>query len=401
VPSVDAAVAYVGLKASEHERPMTSRALDFESLILTIHAASLSDDGWSRIGDEISRALSADSASLVKPSSQPGVAPWIQLYRLDASLMNEYASYWGKHDAWYQGAKRTGRIGTGTVNVDTQLIDYSEFRKSAFYNEYLTRLGIDRMINACVGAPTADGFHGPVAMSFYKEPGRGPFSGQDIENLERLARHLVVAFKNYWSARQLDIADHICRSSIDSVTSSLFALDSNGRVIFVNSSADELVCQGRWLQIVDHALEPAKDVVNRFAVISALNDLRCGLSVHLIITDGRTGAQAILQGGPIPTSARDQLSFGITTAVWLTPVLPSRDAVCDVSTLFALTPAEKRLLGRLIAGDGMGDTAAHLNISVHTARTQLKAVFSKTGLRSQAALINFVGKFGTIRNPSK
>jgi DNA-binding CsgD family transcriptional regulator len=63
--------------------------------------------------------------------------------------------------------------------------------------------------------------------------------------------------------------------------------------------------------------------------------------------------------------------------------------------------AERRLVGRLIAGDDLREAALSLHVSLHTARTQLKSIFGKTGRRTQAALLTFVTRLSALRTPRR
>ena len=54
---------------------------------------------------------------------------------------------------------------------------------------------------------------------------------------------------------------------------------------------------------------------------------------------------------------------------------------------FGLTPAEVRLVLRLVAGDSLRSAAKALGIQYETVRTHLKSVFQKTGTRRQAELV--------------
>ena len=54
---------------------------------------------------------------------------------------------------------------------------------------------------------------------------------------------------------------------------------------------------------------------------------------------------------------------------------------------FGLTPAEARLVLRLVAGDALRSSAKALRIGYETARTTLKSVFQKTGTCRQAKLV--------------
>ena len=54
---------------------------------------------------------------------------------------------------------------------------------------------------------------------------------------------------------------------------------------------------------------------------------------------------------------------------------------------FGLTPAEARVVLRLVAGDSLRSAAKALGIKYETVRTHLKSVFQKTGTRRQAELV--------------
>jgi DNA-binding CsgD family transcriptional regulator len=57
---------------------------------------------------------------------------------------------------------------------------------------------------------------------------------------------------------------------------------------------------------------------------------------------------------------------------------------------FGLTPAEARLVLRLVAGDSLRSAAKALGIKYETVRTHLKSVFQKTRTRRQAELVILV-----------
>ena len=56
--------------------------------------------------------------------------------------------------------------------------------------------------------------------------------------------------------------------------------------------------------------------------------------------------------------------------------------------LFDLTPAETRLLRRLVGGDSLADAARHLNVQMPTVRTHLQAIFRKTDTSRQSELLS-------------
>ena len=54
------------------------------------------------------------------------------------------------------------------------------------------------------------------------------------------------------------------------------------------------------------------------------------------------------------------------------------------------------MLERLTAGEELREAAQRLGVSVHTVRSQLKAVLRKTGRSNQAQLLGLVNRMATI-----
>ncbi len=61
-----------------------------------------------------------------------------------------------------------------------------------------------------------------------------------------------------------------------------------------------------------------------------------------------------------------------------------------LSLLYGLTPAEATLAAAVVQGQGLDWAAAELGITMNTARTHLKQVFGKTGVRRQAELVRLI-----------
>lgn len=64
--------------------------------------------------------------------------------------------------------------------------------------------------------------------------------------------------------------------------------------------------------------------------------------------------------------------------------------------LLDLTVAEARLARLLASGDSLEDVAEKLSIKLTTARSQLAAIFSKTGIRRQAKLVAILSRIAHL-----
>ena len=74
---------------------------------------------------------------------------------------------------------------------------------------------------------------------------------------------------------------------------------------------------------------------------------------------------------------------------------PEAEAALDsrkLHELFGLTPAEVRLCIALVKGKSVEEYAREAGISSNTARTHVKRIYSKTGVRRQSELVRLLLK---------
>ena len=84
---------------------------------------------------------------------------------------------------------------------------------------------------------------------------------------------------------------------------------------------------------------------------------------------------------------------GAAAAVFI--IDPEEGATLDTPTLhqlFGLTPAEARLCIALVKGKSVEEYAREAGISSNTARTHVKRIYSKTGVRRQSELVRLLLK---------
>lgn len=75
-------------------------------------------------------------------------------------------------------------------------------------------------------------------------------------------------------------------------------------------------------------------------------------------------------------------------------------AGCDaLLARHALTPAERRVVGAILAGHSVSDIAQGAGLSRETIRSQLKSIYAKTGVNTQAGLVRLLGSLSEITRP--
>ena len=172
---------------------------------------------------------------------------------------------------------------------------------------------------------------------------------------------------------------------------------ANGRVIAANRSfeaASQLVA----IRAHDRLrLKDAKGDALLTEVLNSIRRMRLGAQPYSVaLRDGDGAALAIAHLVPLVRSSRDFLTPGDLVVLLAEPKTGIGPPASILEALFDLTPAEAKVAGGSGRGMSVDEVAASLSLSPATVRTQLKAVFAKTGVDRQARLVTLVTSFSTF-----
>jgi DNA-binding CsgD family transcriptional regulator len=95
-----------------------------------------------------------------------------------------------------------------------------------------------------------------------------------------------------------------------------------------------------------------------------------------------------LAGGEV----RSQLEPAAVAAVFVNPKVDDAASAQAVAATYGLTPAETRVLTRMLTGSTVAEAAADLCVATTTARTHLDSIFAKTGVSRQSELIRLAAQ---------
>ena len=265
---------------------------------------------------------------------------------------------------------------------------HDRFRQSQLYREILAPAGV-RSSN---GVAIVLGRDEERAHTFLLILARSEYepSGKDVELLRVLAPHLVRAARLHDQLLRSDFTANALLAALDQLVLGVFLLDDEGQVAFANRSAAELL--GSEPGVADPALLGTPDDRRTRELRSWTGRERGpreGARVHPHPEDGRP-IQVLT--APIEWSMRDgETNRRLVQAVFVSdPKVSSGDPVEVLRTLYGLTPAESRLAIMLLSDRSLDEAAQGLGITVGTARTTLKRIFSKTGTNRQASLVRLL-----------
>ena len=377
---------------------MNKRQETLSDLILKIHAATLDPQAWTGVVEELRVALNGRGAMLHTPQVSVLEDYWCFQANFDPAEIERYARDWMPHDVWAEGARTRGLYSPeGIVCPDDRLVERRAVRRSAFFHEYLKENDIDRMITVNLYRSRNEHYIAHTQLSIFRGVGKDGFSRDDVKLLEQLKPHLLVATRNYCSLRTLRALSATTEFALDHLSVALFAIDRQGRVVYLNRAAEDATHDG-WFAYANRGLSAGSDVVNAEACTSAIQHLLLGKGTTLVLRRASTRRERVLIATPISEATSPHILI-LPSAIgflWLLPERPEPTVVDRLARLFELTPAEARLLAKLAEDLDVKTAAEELGISVHTARNELKSILRKTDRPSQAQLLALLNRLAAI-----
>jgi DNA-binding CsgD family transcriptional regulator/PAS domain-containing protein len=344
----------------------TEEEIQALELIGRIYDATAGLIHWQRVVEDIATAL--DDASTVLWVKQPGGG---RAHRFVAGAGPELAT--ARSDRFIEAATASGstpsRFETGFATP------------AAGWDE--PALGHFSATQA--GAPA-------IAWLVFRGEGETDFTPVEKRLLEALVPHLARIFemtRNFLSVTRERIA---LAEVMDRVPAGMLLLDENGRVVFRNHSADRILARNDGLGLVDGMLHAenadADATLHRFIaeVVASPPGSAAGGATVVPRSDAPV---------PYPVSVSrllpgETVRFAVAAAIVNDPDSGSEPAAELMRSLHGLTGAEAELVELLARGYSMEEAAGRRGVSIHTARSQLKQVFQKTGTSRQGELIQLV-----------
>jgi DNA-binding CsgD family transcriptional regulator len=184
----------------------------------------------------------------------------------------------------------------------------------------------------------------------------------------------------------------------DSLADGVLLVDGQGRIVFANTAAQEMLTDGIILRDTGGKLSAINTAADRAlrSVFAAAPDGDSevdveGVALPLLSENSNQWLAHVLPLTSGETRRRAGTEYSATTAVFVRKVqLETPPILKTVATLYRLTPREISVLQALVEVGGVPAVADELGVSAATVRTHLKNLFEKTGMRRQADLVRLI-----------
>ncbi|GJD77805.1 transcriptional regulator [Methylobacterium gregans] len=367
-------------------------------LIDRFYEAALHPELWRETLEACARVFGAEGALMLPGPDAPlelACSPF-----LDAAIADGLGRGWLAHNPRVLRGIPAMRD-PARVLTEQHIFSPRELDHLPFNAEYVNAHGL-RHFAGCYLVPAGGR---SLMLSLERAPRSGAFTPAEVEAMERVVPHLQRAGR-----LALRIAEARAGSTLeafDLLRCAGLLLDGAGAVLRMNGRAAALM--GAGLTVLQGALiaqhGPSNAALGRLigSVLGGAVGPRRGslgpvcrpVAVPRPVAPGALPAAPLLvHAAPLPGAAGDLFQQARAVLLIVDPAEAHPPAEGLLRELYGLTAAEGRLARMLGDGRDLGEAAVALGVAVSTARTQLKAVFAKTGTRRQAQLAVLLAGLG-------
>jgi len=273
----------------------------------------------------------------------------------------------------------------GVIQASHQIVSDREFERSAHYerifrpngNFYAMGAHFERWPDSAMYI----GVHRPRRL--------GPFTPSERDTLQFFSPHLRRVARITRRVSEYECALRDARDALDELACGLWIVDRRLRCRWANVAAEEVVRAGALGIGLSGGRLALRDITLDGGLRAAMDAINAGKGLVRTVRLGTSGAALVLVDNCRRATAAGRMGDDSDTALVFL-VDPARPTPLDnerIVKLFALTPAEVRLLAEFMCGLDLHESAARLGISIHTARGQMKSSMNKVGVTRQPELM--------------
>ncbi|NND36249.1 MAG: hypothetical protein HKN81_03850 [Gammaproteobacteria bacterium] len=306
--------------------------------------------------------------------------------------------------ALFEARERPGTLFANLARVPTgQTIAIDGYERPKLVGHQLARRSGDakpESVNILAGVVVADE-NNRCDLLLFRDKSHGEFSPSEHEALRELMSYFRRAIDLNKRFVKMFVEHRTAISVIDNAPRSIMILGQYGQVTYRNSAARALLEKDDGIGLEDGCFairDPdARTEVESFLEMARESDRPDLESQRLMIVVPRRSGDApfklVMYKLPFDRqqAALDE-SQSLAVALVYDPSTMDQLNEGLLQKFYSLTGAESALAQALFEGRALPEAAVDLGISVNTARTQLRSIFKKVGVHSQATLLQEFAK---------
>jgi len=344
---------------------------------------------WGTFTETLARRTKSTSAALLVQVFDHNSYSLSNSWQVPEEFVRSYQAYYHSLDVWADVVFL--KKPSGYVCTSQSLCPLPQMRKTEFYNDGLVQGCIEHGMFSL----TENSKSCLSSVCLYRDKSEAEFTDSESHILQFLAPHLQRAFKLHLCFSELKARSTDMEATLDTLATGMILLGQRGEIVLMNRSARTIVAQHNGLLATRSGLQ-AEQHVQTSALMRTIRQAartsngKGSSAGGTVLVSRRDGPPLEIQVSPIHTSI-GETSRKVAAVVFITdPRQHQRPAQEMLRALYKLTPAECRIALLMSEGHSPREIADMTGVTTHTVRSQVKSIFSKTGVRRQGELIRLL-----------
>lgn len=342
-----------------------------------IYAALLGEGAWQDFLERLNVLVPGGVTTLFFHDQRSGEGGISLASGLDACVARDYAAYYSGLNPWMRNVAQTP-LGVGIVGE--RIISRDDFVRTEYYADFLQRQDIEAGIGVTLWREDASSF----LLSTLTARVDADANQTIADLLTRLAPHLSRAFRYYRTGRFGGALARFGLSLAESPHVGVVLVGTGMKVKAVSPRAEAFLADGAVAGLTVTGSLTLRDEASMAMLRQMLARDYTGPRSHGMMFH----AHRVTLIRPETEGASGY--FGGPTVAILLEEAPPHAVAADIGWLvrrFGLTRAETRVVDGIVSGLRPEQIANAAGTRRETVRAQLKAVYAKTGVNSQADLV--------------
>ncbi|MCC6540015.1 MAG: helix-turn-helix transcriptional regulator [Bryobacterales bacterium] len=363
----------------------------FDGRLLAIYDAAENPALWEPCMELLCRATESANGAILRHNLLNNHSAGTY-FGFDRTAIEPYFQYFSSVNPWLPKPGYTEAVpGAHEAWRGIDFVPNTRLRRTEFYTDWGRQHDVVNSIGAGLAIEGAD----LTYLCF----GRGDRDGIHSDEAVALSTRLLPHLRRALGVQALRAQIANLKTAAGSVPQALLLVSRHGRVVERTAEAGRLIESRTVLTVERTGRLAAVNPLDR----AAWDALLASSQPSLARLAGRgTGDDVVAAAEPVKGSATAHHPFTSADAGLLViTLLPLSQTMRHgggerAAALFGLTPAEARLAVTLTACGSLDRSAEQLDISRNTAKTQLAAIFRKTGAARQGEVIRLFAQIGVI-----
>jgi DNA-binding CsgD family transcriptional regulator/PAS domain-containing protein len=364
-------------------------------LINDIYDAALDASLWPQVLRRAMALLGGASAAIFSDSTLP-TDRFYSSVDVDPAFGESYVSHYVKLNPFIPFEER---LAAGTVFSAADAMPHEALRASPFFNEWARPQGFADFVGAIIEKSPRR----MTKLMVNRDEGQGPADERSLGLLRLLTPHFRRAVAIARALERSESKSGALGEVLERLSSAVIFVDRDGRLVHANGPAAQMLTENGVLSWSGGKLRVGNEraAAHLEAILASAHRGQpapqcCALSVAHRTPNGECMSVHVL---PLSAGTRRHATAPAAAAAAIVVAqrtwdLPQR--LQSAARLYALTPAESRVVGVLLTGCTIGNAAKALGIKEATVKTHLQHVFDKTGTRRQVDLARRIADCGWL-----